>query len=126
MVSNEEKRAKEALKKQAKFGEDIDLDEYKEGSRDLSELESLEDLPGETKSTMLDSGIVPSEKGKSGNFLLMDNTVVHSAVMGSGVEVMPLSQALKVHDWLKDYMWKGVQPDSDKYTAETYLQKADG
>jgi len=126
MVSNDEKRAKEALKKQAKFGEDIDLEEYDEGSRDLSELESLEDLPGDTKSTMLDSGIVPSEKGKSGNFLLMDNTVVHSAVMGSGVEVMPLSQALKVHDWLRDYMWKGVQPDSDKYTAETYLQKADG
>ena len=52
--------------------------------------------------------------------------MVHSAIMGEGVELMPLRQALKVHDWLKDYVWKAVQPDTDKYTAETYLQKADG
>jgi Fe-S cluster assembly scaffold protein SufB len=126
MVSNEEKRARDALKKEAKFGEDIDLDAYHEGKRDIAEVESMEDLPKDTKATMLDSGIMPSGKGRSGNFLLMDNSVVHSAIMGEGVEVMPLRQALKVHDWLKDYMWKGVQPDTDKYTAETYLQKADG
>lgn len=126
MVSNEERRVKEALKKEAKFGEDIDLDAYKEGKRDIAELESLEDLPKDTKITLLDSGIVPTGHGRSGNFLLMDNSVVHSAIMGEGVELMPLRQALKVHDWLKDYVWKAVQPDTDKYTAETYLQKADG
>ncbi len=126
MVSNEEKRARDALKKEAKFGEDIDLDSYHDGKRDIAEVESMEDLPKDTKTTMLDSGIMPSGKGRSGNFLLMDNSVVHSAIMGEGVEVMPLRQALTVHDWLKDYVWKGVQPDTDKYTAETYLQKADG
>jgi len=126
MVNNEERRAREALKKEAKFGEDIDLDSYQDGSRDLSSTESLEDLPRDTKDVMLDAGIMPTEKGKAGNFLLMDNTVVHSAIMGEGVELMSLRQALKVHDWLKDYVWKAVQPDTDKYTAETYLQKADG
>ncbi len=126
MASNEEKRAKEALRKEAKFGEDIDLDSYNEGKRDIAEVESLEDLSKDTKNTMLDAGIMPSSKGRSGNFLLMDNTVVHSAIMGEGVELMPLRQALKVHDWLKDYVWKAVQSDTDKYTAETYLQKADG
>jgi len=126
MVSNEEKRAKDALKKESKFGEDIDLDAYDEGKRDIAEMESLEDLPKDTKTAMLDSGIMPSGKGRSGNFLLMDNSVVHSAIMGEGVELMPLRQALKVHDWLKDYVWKAVQPDTDKYTAETYLQEADG
>ena len=126
MVSNDEKKAKDALKKAAKFGEDIDLDDYQEGSRELSATGSFEELSDDTKETMMDAGIVPTEKGKAGNFLLMDNTVVHSAMMGSGVELMPLSQALKVHDWLKDYMWKAVMPDTDKYTAETYLQNADG
>ncbi|MBP7087587.1 MAG: SufD family Fe-S cluster assembly protein [Methanomassiliicoccales archaeon] len=126
MVSNEEKRAREALKKEAKFGEDIDLDTYMEGKKDLAEVESLEDLPKDTKTTLLDSGIVPTGHGRSGNFLLMDNTVVHSAIMGEGVELMPLKQALKVHDWLKDYVWKAVQPDTDKYTAETYLKESDG
>ncbi|MBN1109917.1 MAG: SufD family Fe-S cluster assembly protein [Methanomassiliicoccales archaeon] len=126
MTSDQERRAKEALRKEASFGEDIDLEEYEEGSRELSTLESLEDLPQDTQRTMLDAGIEPSDKGKAGNFLLMDNTVVHSAIMGSGVELMPLSRALKVHDWLKDYIWKAVQPDTDKYTAESYLQKADG
>ncbi len=126
MVSNDEKKAKDALKKAAKFGEDIDLDEYEEGNRDLSVAGSFEELSNDTKDIMMDAGIVPTEQGKAGNFLLMDNTVVHSATMGSGVELMPLSQALKVHDWLKDHMWKAVMPDTDKYTAETYLQKADG
>jgi len=126
MVSDEERRVREALRKEAKFGEDIDLDEFDEGSHELAEMESLEDLSKDMKSTMLDTGITPSGKGRSGNFLLMDNTVVHSTTMGSGVELMPLQQALKVHDWLKDYVWKAVQPDTDKYTAETYLQKADG
>jgi len=126
MVSDEERRAREALRKEAKFGEDIDLDDFDEGSHDLAEMESLDDLSKDMKSTMLDTGITPTDKGRSGNFLLMDNTVVHSATMGSGVELMPLQQAMKVHDWLKDYVWKAVQPDTDKYTAETYLQKADG
>ncbi|HQN75984.1 MAG TPA: SufD family Fe-S cluster assembly protein, partial [Methanomassiliicoccales archaeon] len=126
MVSDEAKRAREALKKQAKFGEDIDLDAYQEGKKDLAEVESLEDLPKDTRTTLLDSGIVPTGHGRSGNFLLMDNTVVHSAIMGEGVELMPLRQALKVHDWLKDYVWKAVQPDTDKYTAETYIQESDG
>ncbi|HNX47324.1 MAG TPA: SufD family Fe-S cluster assembly protein [Methanomassiliicoccales archaeon] len=126
MTSNDENRAKDALKKQAKFGEDIDLDSYHDGKRDIAEMESLEDLPKDTKETMHDSGLTPSGKGRSGNFLLMDNSVVHSAIMGEGVELMPLRQALKVHDWLKDYVWKAVQPDADKYTAETYLAKADG
>jgi uncharacterized protein len=126
MVTDEEKRAKEALKKEGKFGESIDLDAYEEGSRGLASAESLEDLPKDTQQTMLDSGIVPSQQGKSGTFLLMDNTVVHSTTLGSGVELMPLRQAIKVHDWLKDYIWKAVQPDTDKYTAETYLQEADG
>ncbi|MDD1772192.1 MAG: SufD family Fe-S cluster assembly protein [Methanomassiliicoccales archaeon] len=126
MVTDEENRAKGALKKAAKFGEDIDLDEYDEGSRELSTSGSFEDLSKDTQRTMLDTGIMPTAQGKSGNFLLMDNTVVHSATMGTGVELMPLSQAMKVHDWLKDYVWKAVQPDTDKYTAETYLEKADG
>ena len=63
MVSNEEKRARDALKKEAKFGEDIDLDAYHEGKRDIAEVESLEDLPKDTKDTMLDSGITPSGEG---------------------------------------------------------------
>ncbi|MCG7843888.1 MAG: SufD family Fe-S cluster assembly protein [Methanomassiliicoccales archaeon] len=126
MVTNEERKVREALKKEAKFGEDIDLDSYQQGREDLSAMGSLEDLSKDTKDTMMDAGIMPTDKGKAGNFLLMDNTVVHSAIMGAGVELMPLRQALKVHDWLKDYMWKAVAPDTDKYTAETYLQKADG
>ncbi len=126
MASDEERRAREALRKAARFGDDIDLEAYSEGSRELAPVGSLEELPEDTKTTLLDTGIVPSGKGRAGNFLLMDNSVVHSAVMGEGVELMPLSQALKVHDWLKDYVWKAVRPDTDKYTAETYLENADG
>ncbi|HOK27672.1 MAG TPA: SufD family Fe-S cluster assembly protein, partial [Methanomassiliicoccaceae archaeon] len=39
---------------------------------------------------------------------------------------MDVRAAMQKHDWLKDYAWKLVQPDADKYTASTYLADAPG
>jgi len=34
--------------------------------------------------------------------------------------------ALGKYDWLKDYYWRAVAPDADKYTSRTFLENADG
>ncbi|MBM4237579.1 MAG: SufD family Fe-S cluster assembly protein [Euryarchaeota archaeon] len=119
------KRAEEARRKRAAYGEDIELEEFDIAPREAPAAESLEDLGEELKSTLLNSGVVPTGEGRSGSFLLMDNAVVHSS-RKEEVEVLSTQQALRKHDWLKDYYWKAVPPDADKYTATTYLENADG
>src|SRR5512145_1908558 len=118
------KKAEVAKEKKAAFGEDIDLSKYGLGKRDIEKAEDLTKLKAEDQTTLLNVGVVPSEEGRSGSFVLMDNTVVHERQLGSGVEVMSLQKALKVHDWLKEYSWKAVQADADKYTSRTFLEEA--
>jgi uncharacterized protein len=120
------KRAEAAKEKKAAFGEDIDLDKFGQGRKDIPEQSSLEDLNEADRKTLLNVGVIPSEEGRSGSFVLMDNSVIHTKQMAQGLEVMNLQRALKVHDWVKDYSWKAVAPDADKYTARTFLEEADG
>jgi Fe-S cluster assembly scaffold protein SufB len=120
------RKAEGALHKQASFGQDIDLERYEEGSKDLPPVERLVELSEEEQRTLLSAGVVPSEQGRSGSFVLMDESVVHSSMRDKGVEVMPISQALQKYAWMKDYYWQVVAPDADKYTARTFMEEADG
>lgn len=38
-----------------------------------------------------------------------------------GAVVLPTSEALKKLDWVREYSWRLVKPDTDKYTAATKL-----
>jgi len=120
------KKVEEAQTKKAAFGEDIDLDKFEAGAKDIPKVERLDDLDEEEKSTLLKAGVIPTEEGRSGSFVLMDESVVHSSMTMQGVEVMPVSVALKKYEWMRDYYWKAVSPEADKYTARTYLENADG
>ncbi len=123
---NLKKKVESAVEKKAAFGEDIDLEKFREASRDIPPVKSLEELEEDEKRILLAAGIVPSEEGRSGSLLVMDDSIVHSSAKTQGIEIMSVQQALKAHDWMKDYYWKVVAPDSDKYTARTYLENADG
>ena len=43
--------------------------------------------------------------------------MIHTATAQEGLEIMDINDALEKYDWLKDYYFKLVQPDADKYTA---------
>ena len=120
------KRAETAREKQAKFGEDIDLHKYREGARDIPKESRLDELSDELQDALLRSGVVPSEQGREGSLVVLDNSVVASSVRSKGFELMDTREAMKKHDWLKNYSWKAVQVDADKYTASTYLCDAPG
>ncbi len=120
------KRAEEALKKKGTYGEDFDLSKYKEGERDIPETSRLDQLSDEVQEALLRSGIVPSEEGREGSLVVMDNSMVARSVMGKSYELLDTRVAMQKHEWLKDYAWKLVQPDADKYTASTYLNDATG
>lgn len=118
-------RAERAKAKKAALGEDIVIDNFVTG-KDHVALNSLNEFPEEYKQILLDAGIEPSEKDRSGSFLQQDRSVVFSRPIHKGLELMSTTDALKGHDWLKDYLWKVVPVDMDKYTADVELDQTHG
>ncbi len=118
-------RAGRAKTKKAALGEDIAIENFVTG-REHDPLNSLDDFPEEYQQDLLDAGIEPSEKDRSGSFLQQDCSVVFSKVKYRGLELMSTTDAMKKHDWLEDYLWKAVPVDIDKYTAEVELDPTHG
>jgi len=118
-------RAERAKAKKAALGEDIAIENYVTG-KEHDAISSLDEFPEEYKQNLLDAGIEPSEKDRSGSFLQRDCSVVFSTVKYPGLELMSTTEALKKHDWLKDYLWKAVPVDMDKYTADVELEQTHG
>ncbi|MCW3130776.1 MAG: SufD family Fe-S cluster assembly protein [Methanophagales archaeon] len=118
-------RAERARAKKAALGEDIAIEKYAIG-KEHKALNSLNEIPAEYQQDLLDAGIEPSEKDRSGSFLQQDCSVVFSTVKYPGLELMSTEDALKGHNWLKDYLWKAVPVDMDKYTAEVELEQTHG
>ncbi|WP_019176667.1 SufB/SufD family protein [Methanomassiliicoccus luminyensis] len=118
-------RARKALNKQAKYGEDIDLDKFKDGARDIP-VSRLSELPDDMKETLLGAGVIPTGEGREGSLVVLDSSMVARDIEGDGFELLDTREALKKHSWLRDYSWKAVQVDADKYTAATYLGDSPG
>ncbi|MFC1962139.1 SufD family Fe-S cluster assembly protein [Chloroflexota bacterium] len=122
-----QEKAKVAFQKSAVFGEDIDLAAYTPSSDEQSYQPDPSRLPPETKADMLGAGIMLDDTSqRSGTFIQMDNTPVHSSTLQEGIEVMPVSQAMQRYDWFADYWWQAVAVDTDKYTASVELNQNNG
>lgn len=120
-------RAEKAKDKKASIGADVDLDEFEAADvEQYDHIDSLEDLTKDDKKTLNSVGMETDEKGRAASFLQMDQSEIFVNNMFPGVEVMGTAQALDKYDWLKDYMWKAVQVDADKYTATTELGARSG
>lgn len=121
-------RAKKALNKTALYGEDIDLNQFQKHI-ERGKIESLELLPELAKEAALMAGVDVEEKERSGSYVQMDHSVVYkrlSKLYEGKVELMSTNEAVEVYDWLEDYFWRIVQPDTDKYTAQVALNPTHG
>jgi len=126
-AENHKERAKTAADKKAAMGEDIDLTVFTRTANEHQYSQDPSLLPGATKDKMLEAGIMldnPSQR--TGTFIQIDNTPVHHSVRQEGIQVMPVSEAMKKYDWLGDYYWKAVPVDTDKYTASVEMGQNDG
>ncbi|HEY3422654.1 MAG TPA: SufD family Fe-S cluster assembly protein, partial [Methanocellaceae archaeon] len=119
-------RAKAAIDKKAAIGNDIDLDKYVKNVPIRERLTTLNELESGIKERALTIGMDSSEANRSGSFFQHDQTVVLSKPMQEGLEVMDINDALEKYEWLKDYFFKLVQPDQDKYTAYSATHKFAG
>lgn len=119
-------KAEKSLKKSAAYGEDFDLDRFKIASKEVKTTEKLEDLDEDTQRILLNVGVVPSGKSRTGSLLMMDNAISHTSLYDKNIELMSTHDALKKYEWLKGYSWNLVPVDTDKYTATSYLENANG
>ncbi|MEX2707062.1 MAG: SufD family Fe-S cluster assembly protein [Candidatus Freyrarchaeum guaymaensis] len=123
-MSDYKKRALNALNKPAAYGPDLNLEEY---SRNVGKWEDtpISELPQEIQLGALSCGVTPRVRERAGTFFQIDHTVVTSDVQNQfedKAEVMSTKEALDRYDWFKDYWWKLVPVDMDKYTALAELE----
>jgi Fe-S cluster assembly scaffold protein SufB len=126
-AENYKEKARTASTKKAAMGEDIDLTSFTRSAEEHPYQKDPSKLTRVTKNRMLSAGIMLDDPTqRTGTFIQIDNTPIHSSVKQDGVEVMPVSEAMKKYDWLGDYYWKAVPVDTDKYTASVELGQNDG
>ncbi len=120
-------KATAATTKPSAIGDDLDLNTYLSVAEAEPYRNSPADLPRSAKERMLGAGVsVDDLSQRSGTFIQMDDTPIHTSIGLEGVEVMATSQALEKYDWIQDYWWRAVAVDSDKYTAKVELGDGDG
>lgn len=121
-------KATAAVDKKGTIGPDIDLNEFDDAPVSHSHLtdEDLHNLPEKEQRQLIMAGMDISQKERGGTYFQKDTAVVHCHSRQEGIEVIPIKKALQQYDWIKDYYWKLVAVDTDKYTAAAELGLHDG
>jgi Fe-S cluster assembly scaffold protein SufB len=119
-------KAKGAIKKRGAIGQDIDLSSYPVPTEEHDQIQRLNGLSKEVRERSATVGMDAEEACRAGSFFQMDQSVIFSTAMQSGLEVMSTHDALNKYVWLKDYWWKAVLVDADKYTAQAELKQNHG
>jgi len=121
-------RASKAADKKAALGPDINLKEFDDSFVVHSYMadEDLCALPQVEQKRLIMAGLDVSQKERAGTFFQKDTSVIHCHSSQDGIEVIPIRKALEHHPWVRDYYWKLVSVDADKYTAAVELNLHDG
>ncbi len=104
----------------------IDIKSYKSRVKSKDYLKDLQRVNPDQRKNMLAAGIDPAQKRRSGTYLQIDQSVVHSCSLYPGLEVMSITEALKKYAWVDNYFWKVVSVDADEFTKQAYQQPHHG
>ncbi|MEW6326555.1 MAG: SufD family Fe-S cluster assembly protein [Thermodesulfobacteriota bacterium] len=119
-------KAKKALKKKATYGEDIELENFIRQAETLSYDENLSNFAPEEQKRLQRTGLDFRRSERAGTFFQSDCSVTHCQSTYKGLELLPITEALKNYEKIKDYWWRAVSVDSDKYTAVSELDLDNG
>ncbi len=86
---------------------------------EVESVKSLDELDEEEIRKLKETGIQPDESGRTGSFIQTNCSVVQCDCSIPGIELLPVTDALKKYDWLEDYWWKLVPKEKDPFTEET-------
>ncbi|MDL1977672.1 MAG: SufD family Fe-S cluster assembly protein [Deltaproteobacteria bacterium] len=98
--------------------QDVDLNSYTDTLKEYSYVNDLAGIDPADSKQMLKVGVDTAGNDRVATFIQKDSSVIHCKTKQDGVEVMGISEAVRKYDWLQDYLWKGVDPDTDKYTHQ--------
>jgi Fe-S cluster assembly scaffold protein SufB len=121
-----DEKALQAKEKKADLGPDIELGAYELEPVPHDYVENLGTLSEADKKRMILAGVDAEETDRSGTYVQKDTAVIHARSKQEGLEVIPIKEALKQHDWIYEYYWKLAAVDTDKYTARAHLDLHDG
>ncbi len=128
MGENIKQRAQKVLDTVQDDDGDIDLSEYSLGDGSQKTYSNESEIPHDLRESMDKVGI-DLDQQKDGIYLQSGNSPDLCVSNVQGVELLPIKEAMKKYDGtegklnLKDYLWKAVAPDKDKFTAEAAIQE---
>ncbi|HWQ66251.1 MAG TPA: SufD family Fe-S cluster assembly protein [Methanospirillum sp.] len=76
----------------------------------------MTDLSAEDQKRLALTGLEVGMKNRSGSFFQKDQDVCHITSDCNGIEFLTLAKAFEQYPWVKDYCWKAVSKDKDKFT----------
>ncbi|MHA1835551.1 MAG: SufB/SufD family protein, partial [Candidatus Odinarchaeia archaeon] len=120
------KLAEKSKNKKALIGEDIDLNMFDQKDIDSTYSNSVDELSREEEKMINKVGVKSDLKGTAGSYIQIDQRKVIFNKLFKNVEILPIKNALKKYDWLKDYYWKAVKVDTDKYTSNVEIELHNG
>lgn len=118
-MSTSKDDALRAINRPAAYGPDLDVNQYSRQPKNWEPC-PISSLPKEILERILEVGVLPERENRAASFFQIDHSVIFRAVQSlfeDKVEIMSAREALEKYDWLKDYWWKIVNVDTDKYTA---------
>jgi Fe-S cluster assembly scaffold protein SufB len=119
-------RAEASRHKQAAFGTDLKLEEFSRQGGAWDYDPDYRQFSPEERSRLLTAGIELTDEDHAATFLQADKAIVHCQTRQPGVEVLPVTEAVSRHDWVKNLLWGLVAVDADKYTASAELELDNG
>jgi Fe-S cluster assembly scaffold protein SufB len=125
-VEELKEKAKRAAEKKAVYGPDIELKVYTSKAPEHKKVQELKMLAPDYQRMSLSVGVDAAEAERAGSYFQLDTSVVYSKATSENVEVLSTTEALSKYDWLRDYWWKAVAVDADKYTAKAALELSNG
>ncbi len=125
-MSEIKKRAEQSRKKKAALGPDLNLEEFSRLGGEWGYDPEYRHFTPEERSRLLTAGIELTDEDHAGTFLQADRAVVHCQARQPGVEVLPITEAMRRHDWVPKLLWGLVPVDADKYTARAELELDNG
>ncbi|MBS7624962.1 SufD family Fe-S cluster assembly protein [Candidatus Bathyarchaeota archaeon] len=118
-MSENKNAALRAINKPSPFGPDLDISQYSRQPKNWEPC-PISSLPKEILEKAIEVGVLPEQENRAATFFQIDHSVIFKAVQEifeNKVEIMSVKEALKKYVWLKDYWWKIISVDMDKYTA---------
>lgn len=119
-------RAHKSLDKKASLGPDLDLKEFSRQGGDWEYDPEYRSFAPEERQHLLKAGIELTDQDHAGTFLQADARVVHCLARQPGVEVLPITEALRSYEWLAEHLWNLVPVDADKFTAQAEVALDNG